>query len=244
MKASPADQRLLLDLQAIDTHVRQLDYAVAHLPESETITALQNELSESSAEFITRQGHVEDARIEIERIESDVAVVKQRMAADTAREAQSSNVKDVQALEAEIASLTTRLGNLEEMELEVMQRLEDAEKNLAELQVGRGELQRQISEAEVAREERARGIAAERAALLDQRAVIVSRVPSDLLALYEKQRDRYGIGAALLTRGISGGSGMALSESDLAKIRAASDDEVILCNDSNCILVRTEESGL
>lgn len=244
MKASPADQRLLLDLQAIDTHVRQLDYAVAHLPESETITALQSELSESSAEFITRQGHVEDARIEIERIENDVAVVKQRMAVDTAREAQSSNVKDVQALEAEIASLTIRLGNLEEMELEVMQRLEDAEKNLAELQVGRGELERQISEAEVAREERARGIEAERAELLEQRAEIVSRVPADLLALYEKQRDRYGIGAALLTRGISGGSGMALSESDLAKIRAASEDEIILCNDSNCILVRTEESGL
>ena len=244
MKASPTEQRLLLDVQAIDTNDRQLAYASDHLPQTERISELSAELSTSAAEFIARQGVVEDARAEIDRIESDITVVKQRLAVDAEREANSSNAKDVQALEAEIASLKTRMANLEEMELEVMQRLEDAEKSLAELQVARAGIEAEIAENEDARARRRAEISAERAQLASTREQLVSRIPADLLALYEKQRDRYGIGAALLTRGVSGGSGVALSETDLSKIRAAADDDVVMCPDSSCILVRTEESGL
>jgi predicted nucleic acid-binding Zn-ribbon protein len=244
MKASPSDQRLLLEIQAIDTHDRQLAYASDHLPETELITSLAAELATSSADFIARQGIVEDARTEIDRIESDISVVQQRLALDVERASHSSNAKDVQALEAEIASLKTRRENLEEMELEVMQRLEDAEKSLAELHSARASVEAELAANEDAREKRRSEISAERAQLAVAREQLVTRIPIDLLALYEKQRNRYGIGAALLTRGISGGSGVTLSETDLSKIRAAAEDDVIMCPDSSCILVRTEESGL
>jgi len=244
MKASPADQRLLLEVQAFDTHDRQLAYASDHVPETELIGQLNGELAESATDFITRQGLVEDARTEIARLESDIEVVKQRLAADAAREAQSSNAKDLQALESEIASLKTRMTNLEEMELEVMQRLEDFEKSLEELQTMRSSIEARITEHEQARDARRAEIATERQEIAHRRSLLVARIAPDLVALYEKQRDRYGIGAALLTRGISGGSGVTLSESDLAKIRAAADDDVVMCPDSSCILVRTEESGL
>lgn len=244
MKASPSNQRLLLEIQAIDTHDRQLVYALDHLAETQQIASLSSELATSASDFIARQGVVEDARTEIERIESDIAVVAQRLALDTERAAHSSNAKDVQALEAEIASLKTRRENLEEMELEVMQRLEDAEKSLAELQSMRAGIEVEIAANEDARVQRRSQISGERAQLASTREQLVARIPTELLALYEKQRDRYGIGAALLTRGISGGSGVALSETDLSKIRAAAEDDVIMCPDSSCILVRTEESGL
>lgn len=244
MKAPPAEQRLLLELQSMDTLDRQLAYASDHVPETELIAQLNGELAESATEFITRQGLVEDARSEITRLESDVEVVKLRLAADAEREAQSSNAKDVQALESEIASLKTRMTNLEEMELEVMQRLEDFEKSLEELHVSRSSIETRIIEHQQSRDKRRAEIAAEREQISAQRSLVASRISQELLALYEKQRDRYVIGAALLTRGISGGSGVALSESDLAKIRSAADDEVVMCPDSSCILVRTEESGL
>ena len=134
--------------------------------------------------------------------------------------------------------------NLEEMELEVMQRLEDFEKSLEELQTMRSSIEARITQHEQARDARRAEIATERQEIAHRRSLLVARIAPDLVALYEKQRDRYGIGAALLTRGISGGSGVTLSESDLAKIRAAADDDVVMCPDSSCILVRTEESGL
>ncbi len=244
MKASPEHQRLLLDLQKSDTHDRQLAYASDHLPERETTAALRARLTESAADFIARQGAVEDLQKEIERIEADVAVVADRIARDLERENHTSSAKDAQAIEAELASLTVRRSNLEEMELEVMQRLEDAQAALLELTSARASLQAEIDDAQRATQTRVDEIARERAELATSRAELVARIPADLIELYERQRDRYGIGAALLTRGISGGSGVALSETDLSKIRTADPDDVILCPDSNCILVRTEESGL
>ena len=76
------------------------------------------------------------------------------------------------------------------------------------------------------------------------RDLIAGGIGDELLALYNRQRERYGIGAALLTRGVSMGSNVKLHESDLAKIRLADPDDVVLDPDSSCILVRTEESGL
>jgi predicted nucleic acid-binding Zn-ribbon protein len=69
-------------------------------------------------------------------------------------------------------------------------------------------------------------------------------VPAELLALYEKQRARYGVGASLLRGGVSSASGVALNSSDMTMVRAAAPDVVLLCPDSNAILVRTNESGL
>ena len=76
------------------------------------------------------------------------------------------------------------------------------------------------------------------------RQAIVGGLPDDVYALYERQRERYGVGASHLRGGVSSASGVALTESDLQDIRRASPDEVILCPDSNAILVRTPESGL
>jgi predicted nucleic acid-binding Zn-ribbon protein len=70
----------------------------------------------------------------------------------------------------------------------------------------------------------------------------VSGLPSDLVALYEKQRDRYGMGAARLVGGVSLGSNMKLSPSDLSDVMAAADDDVVLCPDSGAILIRDENS--
>jgi len=244
MKASPVHQRLLLDLQAIDTHDRQLEYASKHLPEFDLTRNLEGLLTESAADFISRQGVVEDLQREIERIEADVAMVVDRIAADLERESQTSSARDAQAIESELASLRTRRANLEEIELEVMQRLDDAEKSLLELREERETLRAESVIAEQSTQSRLTQIAGERSDLLRNRSALIMELPADLIELYERQRSRYGIGAALLTRGVSGGSGLALSETDLAKIREADDDDVILCPDSNCILIRTPESGL
>ena len=76
------------------------------------------------------------------------------------------------------------------------------------------------------------------------RESIVAVLPDDLYALYERQRERYGVGASHLRAGVSSASGVALTESDLQDLRKAAPDSVILCPDSNAILVRTAESGL
>ena len=76
------------------------------------------------------------------------------------------------------------------------------------------------------------------------REAVAARVPADLLALYEKQRARYGVGASHLRGGVTSASGVALNSSDMNTVRAAAPDDVLICPDSNAVLVRTAESGL
>ncbi|MFW8745412.1 DUF7581 domain-containing protein, partial [Mesorhizobium japonicum] len=71
------------------------------------------------------------------------------------------------------------------------------------------------------------------------RSVVAARVPTELLALYEKQRGRYGVGASHLERGMSSATGVMLGASDLNRVRAAAPDDVIVEEESGAILVRT-----
>nr|WP_243683170.1 hypothetical protein [Clavibacter michiganensis] len=52
------------------------------------------------------------------------------------------------------------------------------------------------------------------------------------------------MGAAMLHRGISLGSNIALHQSDLDALRKRAPDDVVIDPESNAILVRTDESGL
>ncbi|MBZ6373036.1 MAG: C4-type zinc ribbon domain-containing protein, partial [Microbacterium hominis] len=69
------------------------------------------------------------------------------------------------------------------------------------------------------------------------------RVPADLLGLYERLAAR-GVGAGLLRRRTCEGCHMVLSGTDLGALRQAAEDDVVMCPECGCILVRTDESGL
>jgi predicted nucleic acid-binding Zn-ribbon protein len=244
VKASPSDQNELLRLQAADTRLSQLDHTVRNLPQTAELAALQPDVDALRGRWIGATGEVEDARAELKRVESDVELVEARKRRDSERLQHTSSVKDVQALEAELTSLAKRQGDLEEIELTVMERLEELEATLASIEAERGELDGRVEALTASREAEAGTVGTQRDALVRDRATIAEALPADLVALYERQRSRYGVGAALLLRGVSMGSNVKLTESDLAEIRRAAADDVVLCPDSGAILIRNEESGL
>jgi predicted nucleic acid-binding Zn-ribbon protein len=181
---------------------------------------------------------------ELSRAESDVSLVDARIAKDSERLSQTSSAKDAQGLEHELESLAARKSDLEDIELAIMERLEEASAALASLEEQLASAEGALSEARAQEKAQSEEIAATTAQLTQEREKLVDSVPADLVELYERQRERYGIGASHLRAGISSASGVALTESDLQKIRETPEDTVVLCPDSNAILVRTAESGL
>jgi len=242
--ASPAAQRVLLDVQAIDTTLQQLAHRERSLPERAAVDALKAQ-ADVMREFVSgRRGEREDAGLELGRVESDVQVVEARIARDSGRLQSSSSVKDIQGLEHELESLRGRLSNLEEIELSVMEKVETLEGELSAAADSLAQHLLQLADVERARDTALVALGEERAAALAQRATLIVTVPDDVLALYEKQRERYGLGASHLRARVSSASGVELTGSDLAAVRHAAPDAVLLCPDSNAILVRTDESGL
>jgi len=244
LTAAPEDQALLLELQETDTRLQQLRNRVAKLPEEAALAALVAEQGELSRELAERSGALEDARLELGRVESDVAVVEARAARDRERLQTSSSVKDVEALEQELAALAGRQSDLEDIELAVMEQVEEREAAVAATTAALAELEQRVLVAQEARDAALAALEEERIAATAARAGLTVRIPAELLALYEKQRERYGIGASHLRGGVSSASGVALTATDLERVRSAAPEDVLLCPDSNAILVRTAESGL
>ncbi|THG32930.1 zinc ribbon domain-containing protein [Naasia lichenicola] len=242
--ASPHLQKRLLDLQELDTRAQRLRHQEKTLPQLAELAAVGKEAEATRRQLTIERGVLEDIRTELTRIESDVSLVEARMARDTSRLAQVSSAKDAQGLEHELASLGRRRSDLEDIELAVMERVESQEGAVAELNSAAAAHAARIAALEEERDSALGLLRDELADMTGRRERIAAELPEDLLGLYERQRTRYGIGAALLTRGVSGGSQLALNASELAEIRRAAPDEVVLDPESGCILIRTEESGL
>ena len=245
MKATPTEQKELLRLQAIDTRVQQLTHLLANLPEDKTLAALASKSEDVRRRLIGAVGELDDAKLELTRLESDVAVVEARIARDNERVQHTASVKDIQALESELLALRKRQGDLEEIELNVMERVEDKEAVVAEIESERAVL---ADEASVTTQERDRSKAAHegtRTELARDREAVSAGIPEDLRELYEKRRTlNGGVGAALMQARTCMGCNMSLTGSDLETVRTAPTDEVLFCPDCGRILVRTEESGI
>ncbi len=106
---------------------------------------------------------LEDARIELKRVESDVEVVEARITRDSARLQASSSVKDVAALEQELAALKKRQFDLEEIELTVMEKVEQQDAVVGQLGEQAGALQGRMADLEGERDSAMRLIDEERA---------------------------------------------------------------------------------
>ncbi len=244
LKASPDDQAMLLEVQQLDTRLQQLDHRSRSLPALVQLAELAKEEEQLRSTLAQKRGDAEDARTELKRVESDVAVVEARITRDSNRLQGSSSMKDVHALEQELTSLRKRLSDLEDIELTVMERVEQEQEALGAAEARLAELRGRVIALEAERDEQLKALDSERAHARANRATIAGKVPAELMALYERQRSRYGVGASHLRGGVSSASGVKLTESDMARIRSAAPDEVILCPDSDAILVRTSESGL
>jgi predicted nucleic acid-binding Zn-ribbon protein len=156
-----------------------------------------------------------------------------------------SNPKDLERMQQELVSLSRRISELEDTELEVMEQLESAQAGLAQLRDRIAAVDARAAELVASRDATAGDVTKQVAALTDERKVTATGVPGDLLALYEKIRaQKGGVGAAALRARRCGGCSLELTAADLGSIAKAPTNEVLRCEECNRILVRTSESGV
>lgn len=153
--------------------------------------------------------------------------------------------KDLQRMQSELESLERRISSLEDQELEVMEKLEDAQRTLDSLTAQDHAARERLGVLESSRDEKLEGIDVELREVASERKPLAEGLPSDLLALYDRLRAaKNGVGAAAIRARECGGCRLAIDAAELGKIRAAADDEVLRCEECQRILVRTPESGL
>ena len=247
MKAPAHTQLQLLDLQQLDTAIDRLAHRRRTLPELADIERIEGRLGELRDAIVGAETELADADREQRKVENDVDVVRTRMARDQQRldTGAVSHAKELESLRHELESLAKRQGDLEDLVLEHMERREEIESRLSALRTESDALTADLDAASARRDAAFAKIDADASARREERAVLAGEMPADLLALYEKVRaSSGGQGAAALHRGRCEGCHLSLPPTDLARFRAAPEDEVLRCEECRRILVRTPESGL
>jgi uncharacterized protein len=247
LNADPAAQRQLLDLQAADLELDQLAHRRESLPEAAEAMDLALAHSRLRDQDVAIATEIADLEREQSRADADVEQVRQRKDRDRVRldAGQVSSAKELESLQSEIASLERRQGVLEEAELDVMERLEDAQRRAARVSVDRAEIERRGREVQGARDIAWAEIDSTVEILRRQRELIAADIPADLVALYEKTRaDRGGVGAVEIRQRRCEGCRITIDPADLVRIRAAAPEVVLRCEECRRIQVRTAESGL
>ena len=247
LNADPAAQVRLLDLQADDTRLSQIAHRRRTLPEAQSLAELDGRIQRNADELVAAETIASDLDLELRRAEADVEQVRDRATRDQQLLDSGSigDPKQLQAIQHELESIARRQSDLEDVELEIMERVEGAQAAVAHLQGERDQLQTERAIIAEAVDRLMAELDAEQAAVEADRADVAKQLPSDLLGLYEKIRaDHGGVGAAHLHRGSCQGCRLELPPNELERIRAAAAEEVVRCEECRRILVRTAESGL
>ncbi|MBI1349864.1 MAG: hypothetical protein GC156_01955 [Actinomycetales bacterium] len=247
MKADPAAQLRLLDLQDEDTRLTQVKHRADNLPDASRLSELETRLARVRDEAVAAETILSDLERDQARADQDVQQVLDRMARDRTLldSGTIGDPKQLQSIQTELDSLARRQSDLEDIELEIMERVEGARAAAKQLTAQRDELAAERETLATSVHEQRSALEAEARLVREQRDVIAAEIPADLLALYEKIRtDHGGVGAAPLHRGTCQGCRLALPPTEIEDLRNAAADEVIRCEECRRILVRTPESGL
>ena len=246
MKADHFEQQKLLELAAEDVALTQLAHRRRTLPEAAAVEAAVEAERALADDVVRAETEVRDLQREVRRLEADVETVRSRAAKDQKLlDSGSVSAKQMTDLQHELESLSRRQSDLEDQELELMERLETAEATLRAASEGREKAHADVERAEQLRDDALADIADGTQRHEAARAAVAGGISAPLLTLYDRVRTQNGAtGAAMLRARQCQGCRIELNGRELAAVRNADPHEVVRCENCGRILVRTAESGL
>jgi len=240
VKAARESQNKLLALQALDSSLLQLGHKLKNLETRKALETKNAELLTTTDLKIAAETEASDVKHELSRCEVDVEQVVTRIQRDEAHLASGQGTpKELEQIQHELGSLAKRRGELEEVELEVMLRLDGLKERISNLdsaiQAAKGEIASMKEQLE--RLESEINSAAKKNEL--DRNSLASGIDPELLALYEKIRSNSdGVGAARLNGNQCEGCHLTLNAAEVVRIKALPEDEVVRCDECRRILIR------
>lgn len=243
MTSAPiAQQRLLIDLQDLDSRLARLRHERKHLPVLSRIESVIERLKTNKRAAIQADASLSEAKARATRSEDEVGQVVRR--AEVLRErlhSGNSAARDLSAIQGEIDQLGQRQAALEEAQIVAMEALDSAREEVERLSREESEIRAAGRELTAERDAKFARLDEEIESLENQRADLAGTIEAALLADYEAVRTSTGgLGAVALRGRIIEGGAVEISPQELARIVAAPQDEVIHAEENDVIVVRMD----
>ena len=212
----------LLELQELDTSIDRLVARRRHIESGKEVDEARRLTEEAEGRVGELRMALDSIGAEERRLEHDISSIDQRIQAEQGRLYDGSvmNPKELQAIQAEVASLRSRKSRLEDEELGQMERREELEKRLPPLEAGLNEARQELDELEAASEREIGEIGASVEQRRAERERLAEEFDEELLELYEDLRaGKRGVAAVALRDGVCQGCHEKLSPLYLDRLK-------------------------
>jgi len=237
MKASDAQQADLLGLATLDQDIARSKAAIKNLSSGAQFSELRAAQRELAAKLINARNALDTVELELKRSETDLSLVEQRIAKDLSRLNITTNSKDAQGIQSELESLNRRKSDLEDIELAILDEKEAAAAVFATVASDKSAIDDELSAGEARNEAEIMKLRSGLDLMTNDRAQQASRIPTELLELFEKKAAR-GVPAARLIGRECGACRISLGASAFNEVESLPHDEIATCPECQAILIR------
>ena len=237
MKLDVAGQSALLKLSQVDLEIEQIKNEISKAVNSKELSDLSLSLSATSGDVLTSRTNFENLTMEARKADDNLHLVEERIARDVERLNNTSSPKDAQAMQAEIESLTRRKGELEEVELEVLDRLEKAEVELKEISGLREQLASQVNTLQESIQAQVDELKNRGRKLTADRETLISKIPAEIQEKYKNLAAKTIAVGQVQNRACSA-CRMGLTASTIDSLSALAEDEIGNCPECLAMIVR------
>jgi predicted nucleic acid-binding Zn-ribbon protein len=239
---TPLEQ--LLVVQEHDLAAEGLRHRRAILPEREVLARAEAEVTALEPQLADARGRRDEVVREVKRLDDESSAVTARIkeVEKTMYSGSISSPRELQAMQADVESLTRHSGTLDDRELELMERQEALDAEVGGIEARVAELNGVADTARAALVEKESVIDAELAVELEARGVAAGAIPAETLATYEHIRlANHGAGVARLIGNTCQGCRLTIPATEVDRIhREGEDGTVHNCDNCGAILVPTQ----
>jgi predicted nucleic acid-binding Zn-ribbon protein len=212
----------VLDLQELDLSIDRLEARRADLEGGREVQEGRRLVDEVEGRVGTLRLELDAVTREQDRFEAEAASLAARMSAEERRmyDGSVANPKELEALQAEVASLRNRKSRIEDEVLARMEQREELDGRLPPLEQELAGARERLAQVEASSERELGEIAGALRTRRAERAAVAAELDEELLELYEDLRpQKKGVAAAALRDGVCQGCHQKLSALELDRIK-------------------------
>ncbi len=238
MKVPHDLQVQLLDLQRIDTEKTRLERRKRLSPAAGRVEELESDAARMRSELLALRTDSEDLARAISRTDQDLDRVKERSRRDEELLGSGVGAKMQSELAHEVQSLRRRLSDLEDAELEMLEKQDALSAAMERTQAALAKTGEQMAAAGEQLAEETRDAQLQTRELQAERAAVAAALPAEVLGVFERSRNAMGVAAARFADNQCGGCRLSIPPAEAAQLMSAPLDELEFCDECGCILVR------
>ena len=240
MKATPENQRDLLELQRLDLETMRTQHQMRKHPLREKLEELSGRSDDVQRFTVALGADIEDRRRDLTQLEGQIQKVVDRGKVQQQRLDEGKvPMRDMSAVEHEIGKIGERRDELEGALLALMEEIETKEGALVAAQRQIGEL---ADDEKNAQQELEQDLAEPKAKLEDlnnQRNALRETLPADVVAEYDRLAERQGLPVVLeLKEGYLVNAPVSLSAAELGQAAKAPADQLWISGETGYLIAR------